>query len=157
VSDPLTPFSDSKGISSPELIQPSLSTSHPTAQLLSIPPPTVNNSRSSFSLSDVTNNATPPDPLSPEVTSSDITVAREYLLREVGALLISNTLADGSFVETSSGFAARELKKYWDQQIGVGKDVRSPYAITAFVNQHGKSMFRVGCVSAKFCSKNPIH
>lgn len=55
-------------------------------------------------------------------------------------------LADGSFVETSSGPAARELKRRYDQHLGVGKDVRSPYAITAFVNQHGKQMFRVGSV-----------
>ncbi len=52
--------------------------------------------------------------------------------------------ADGSFVETSSGAAARELKRRYDQYLGVGKDVRSPYAITAFVNQHGKQMYRVG-------------
>ena len=53
-------------------------------------------------------------------------------------------LADGSFVETSSGAAARELKRRYDQYLGVGRDVRSPYAITAFVNQHGKQMYRVG-------------
>ena len=57
-----------------------------------------------------------------------------------------NLAADGSFVETSSGPAARELKRRYDQHLGVGKDVRSPYAITAFVNQHGKQMFRVGLV-----------
>lgn len=54
--------------------------------------------------------------------------------------------ADGSFVETSSGPAARELKRRYDQHLGVGKDIRSPYAITAFVNQHGKPMYRVGSV-----------
>lgn len=52
--------------------------------------------------------------------------------------------ADGSFVETSSGAAAREIKRRYDQYFGVGKDVRSPYAITAFVNQHGKQMYRIG-------------
>jgi GDP/GTP exchange factor required for growth at low temperature len=52
--------------------------------------------------------------------------------------------ADGSFVETSSGPAARELKRRYDQHFGVGISVRSPYAITAFVNQHGKQTFRVG-------------
>ena len=52
--------------------------------------------------------------------------------------------ADGSFVETSSGPAARELKRHFDQRYGVGPSVRSPYAITAFVNQHGKQMYRVG-------------
>ena len=38
----------------------------------------------------------------------------------------------------------RELKRRYDQYLGVGRDVRSPYAITAFVNQHGKQMYRVG-------------
>jgi hypothetical protein len=57
--------------------------------------------------------------------------------------------ADGSFVETSSGSAARELKRRYDQFLGVGKDVRSPYAITAFVNQHGKQMYRVRCGSSR--------
>ncbi|KAG6902632.1 hypothetical protein C0995_013757 [Termitomyces sp. Mi166 len=64
---------------------------------------------------------------SPELVNADISIA-----------------PDRSFVETASGLAARELKKYWDQVLGVGKDVRSPCAITAFVNQHGKQMFRVG-------------
>ena len=54
--------------------------------------------------------------------------------------------ADGTFVETSSGPAVRELKKIYDQQLGVGMSVRSPYAITAFVNQHGKHMYRIGSV-----------
>ncbi|KAG5651310.1 hypothetical protein H0H81_009111 [Sphagnurus paluster] len=62
---------------------------------------------------------------------------------ELGATDIT-VAPDGSFVETPSGPAARELKRFWDQKIGVGKSVRSPYAITAFVNQHGKQMFRVG-------------
>ncbi|EMD35115.1 hypothetical protein CERSUDRAFT_116591 [Gelatoporia subvermispora B] len=51
---------------------------------------------------------------------------------------------DGTFVETSSGEAARELKRRYDRYMRVGKDVRSPYAITAFVNQHGQQRFRVG-------------
>lgn len=124
-SDPLTEFSNP--ISNPELIPPPATNDQPTPQLLSIPAPVVNNSRSSFALSDAADSFSALDPLSPEIASADITVA-----------------PDGSFVETSSGLAARELKKNWDLQIGVGKDVRSPYAITAFVNQHGKSMFRVG-------------
>ncbi|CCM05908.1 uncharacterized protein FIBRA_08146 [Fibroporia radiculosa] len=65
--------------------------------------------------------------LPPEVASADISIA-----------------PDGAFVETSSGAAARELKRRYDQYIGVGKELRSPYAITAFVNQHGKQMYRVG-------------
>ncbi|KAG2062439.1 hypothetical protein BDR04DRAFT_1165247 [Suillus decipiens] len=56
---------------------------------------------------------------------------------------------DGGFVETSSGSAARELKRRYDQFLGVGKDVRSPYIITAFVNQHGKWMYRVRCGSCR--------
>ena len=52
-------------------------------------------------------------------------------------------LVDGSFVDASSGAAARELKRCYDQYLGVGRDVRSPYAITAFVNQHGKQMYHV--------------
>jgi len=49
-------------------------------------------------------------------------------------------------VETSCGPAAHELKKRYDRFIKIDKDNRSPYAITAFVNQHGKQMYRVGCV-----------
>ncbi|KAH9920878.1 ras GEF [Epithele typhae] len=67
------------------------------------------------------------EPLPPEIASADISVP-----------------PDGSFVETSSGAAARELKRRYDQYLGVGRDVRSPYAITAFVNQHGRQMYRVG-------------
>ena len=58
--------------------------------------------------------------------------------------------ADGSFVETSCGPAAHELKKRYDRFIKIDKDNRSPYAITAFVNQHGKQMYRVGCVRCSF-------
>lgn len=47
-------------------------------------------------------------------------------------------------METSSGAAARELKRRYDHSLGVGKDIRSPYVITAFVNQHGKQMYRLG-------------
>ncbi len=57
-------------------------------------------------------------------------------------------LADGSFIESSSGSAARELKRRYDQLAGVGPSLRSPYAITAFVNQHGKSMYRLGYVKS---------
>ena len=49
-------------------------------------------------------------------------------------------------METSSGPVAHELKKRYDRFIKIDKDNRSPYAITAFVNQHGKQMYRVGCV-----------
>ncbi|TFK48184.1 ras GEF [Heliocybe sulcata] len=65
--------------------------------------------------------------LLPEIASADVSIA-----------------ADGSFVETSSAAAAMELKRRYDHLFGVNKDVRSPYAITSFVNQHGKQKFRVG-------------
>lgn len=65
--------------------------------------------------------------LPPDIASADISISPDY-----------------TFVETSSGAAAREIKRRFDQYIGVGKDVRSPYAITAFVNMFGKQMYRVG-------------
>jgi len=53
---------------------------------------------------------------------------------------------DGTYVETSSGSVAMELKKRYDHIFGVGRDVRSPYAITSLVNQHGRLTYRIGCV-----------
>ncbi len=53
-------------------------------------------------------------------------------------------------METSCGPAAHELKKRYDRFIKIDKDNRSPYAITAFVNQHGKQMYRVGYVRCSF-------
>ncbi|GLB44214.1 putative rasGEF domain containing protein [Lyophyllum shimeji] len=118
------------------VIQPSDSDPSPSAGAndprspgltLPIPAPLTNKSQTSFVLSDVMSDSAGADTVPPELAAADISVA-----------------PDGSYVETPSGPAARELKRYWDQQIGVGKSVRSPYAITAFVNQHGKQMFRVG-------------
>ncbi|QRW15491.1 RasGEF domain-containing protein [Ceratobasidium sp. AG-Ba] len=52
---------------------------------------------------------------------------------------------DGSFVETSSSHAARELKKRLDQLLGVGKNgVRSPYALTITTTADGIRVYRVG-------------
>lgn len=151
VSDTLTEFAHLQGILNSDSIEPLATTiDHTTPQLLSIPPPAVSDSSSSLALSDDTDNSNALDPLSPDITSADITVAREYRFTQARDNLLTKATADGSFVETTSGLAARELKRYWDQQIGVGKDVRSPYAITAFVNQHGKSMFRVGCVPLRY-------
>ncbi|KAF9256211.1 ras GEF [Marasmius fiardii PR-910] len=66
--------------------------------------------------------------LPPEIASADISIA-----------------PDGSFVETSQSAAALELKKRYDTILGVNPpSVRSPYVITAFINQHGKRMFRIG-------------
>jgi hypothetical protein len=50
-------------------------------------------------------------------------------------------------VESSSGSAIHELKRRYDQLAGVGPTLRSPYAITGFVNQHGKTMYRLGYVT----------
>ncbi|KZT21332.1 ras GEF [Neolentinus lepideus HHB14362 ss-1] len=65
--------------------------------------------------------------LPPEIASADISIA-----------------PDGSFVETSSAAAAMELKRRYDYLFGVNKEVRSPYAITSFLNQHGRQRFRIG-------------
>ncbi|KAK1228344.1 Guanine nucleotide exchange factor lte1 [Marasmius sp. AFHP31] len=51
---------------------------------------------------------------------------------------------DGSFVETSSGAAAMELKRKYDSELGRNASMKTPYAITAFINQHGRRMFRIG-------------
>ncbi|KAJ8519267.1 hypothetical protein ONZ45_g3746 [Pleurotus djamor] len=94
---------------------------------LPLPAPVLNKSQSSYTLQEVVNESEENDPLPPEIAGADISIA-----------------PDGSFVETSSGPAARELKRRYDQRYGVGMNVRSPYAITAFVNQHGKQMYRIG-------------
>ncbi|RDX47589.1 ras GEF [Lentinus brumalis] len=111
------------------MIEPStLPSATPTSPPSALPRPAV--SSESSQLKFVPADAGEPltfEPLPPEIANADICIA-----------------PDGSFVETSSGAAARELKRRYDQYLGVGKDVRSPYAITAFVNQHGKQMYRVG-------------
>ncbi|KAG6377845.1 hypothetical protein JVT61DRAFT_14626 [Boletus reticuloceps] len=100
----------------------------PPQLILPIPTPSLNKSQSSVVFSHtIVTSEDDWGSLPPEVATADISIA-----------------PDGSFVETSSGPAARELKRRYDQYLGVGKDVRSPYAITAFVNQHGKQMYRVG-------------
>ncbi|KAI0339067.1 ras GEF [Trametopsis cervina] len=52
--------------------------------------------------------------------------------------------SDSRYVDTSSGAVAHGLKRLYDQHLGVGRDVRSPFVITAFINQHGKQMYRIG-------------
>ncbi|PPR05048.1 hypothetical protein CVT24_010195 [Panaeolus cyanescens] len=80
-----------------------------------------------FSLSDLLKEGETLEALGPEVAAADVTVA-----------------ADGNYIESSSGPAIRELKRRYDQQAGVGPSVRTPYVITSFVNQHGKSTYRLG-------------
>ncbi|KAF7307777.1 hypothetical protein MKEN_01137800 [Mycena kentingensis (nom. inval.)] len=101
------------------------------ASSLPIPTPSINGSQASFTFSEVDQDGAPLEPLPPEIATADISIA-----------------PDGSFVETSSGPAAQTLKKRYDTHYrmneGAGHNVPSPYTITAFVNQHGRPMFRVG-------------
>ncbi|KAI0742836.1 hypothetical protein C8Q80DRAFT_1190902 [Daedaleopsis nitida] len=106
------------------MIEPS---AHTPASPPALPRPAVSSTNSQLKFVPDAGEAPAFEPLPPEIGNADISIA-----------------PDGSFVETSSGAAARELKRRYDQYLGVGKDVRSPYAITAFVNQHGKQMYRVG-------------
>ena len=80
-------------------------------------------------------------PRSPPISSW---LVSKRVILETRDLIVLLFPADGSYLETSSGAAARDLKKAYDKYLGVGKDVRSPFAITAFINQHGKQMYRVG-------------
>jgi len=80
---------------------------------------------------------------------ADITVAGRFLFYFV-LPRFSTVPANGSFIETSSGPVARKLKRLYDQRAGVGPTVRSPYAITGFVSQHGKPMYRIGYVTFLF-------
>lgn len=104
------------------------STGAPPNIMLPVPTLSTNNkTQVSFVYPDNIDDSNLFSPLPSEVVSADISIA-----------------PDGSFVETSSGPAARELKRRYDQHHGVGKDVRSPYAITSLINQHGKQIYRVG-------------
>ncbi|KAI0759046.1 hypothetical protein C8Q74DRAFT_1372915 [Fomes fomentarius] len=115
---------DLLGMTDPNSIPAATPTSPPTA----LPRPAVSASNAQLKFVPADAGEAPTfEPLPPDIGNADISIA-----------------PDGSFVETSSGAAARELKRRYDQYLGVGKDVRSPYAITAFVNQHGKQMYRVG-------------
>ncbi|KAI0030459.1 hypothetical protein K488DRAFT_26430, partial [Vararia minispora EC-137] len=111
---------------------PSILSPGSVVRRLPIPTPSANHSQTSITFVDVQDTADPNgdfDGLPPEVASADISIA-----------------PDGSFVETSSGQAAHELKKRYDRMLGVSVHNPSPFAITAFTNQHGRPMFRVGYV-----------
>ncbi|KAG6828020.1 hypothetical protein H0H92_009646 [Tricholoma furcatifolium] len=109
------------------IIQPSDPETHSTSdissEMLMLPIPTHLTNQSSFALSELIDET---DLVPSELADADISFA-----------------SDKSYVETPSAQAAQKLKKYWDQKLGVGKEVRSPYVITAFVNLYGKQMFRV--------------
>ncbi|THV03486.1 ras GEF [Dendrothele bispora CBS 962.96] len=137
-SPPVLPFipdiaSTGLDFSSPESFDSALPalTSSPSSPdvsshqvLLPIPAPSNNRSQASFTYPDTNEDD---EPLPPEIANADISIA-----------------PDGSFVETSNGQAAIELRKRFDKHYGVGPSVRSPYAITTFVNQHGKQIHRIG-------------
>ena len=98
-----------------------------------------------FSLSDLLNGPGGLETLGPEIAAADINIASK--LRFTALTGHSHHQSDnGRFIESSSGTAIYELKRRYDQLAGVGSSVRTPYAITAFVSQHGKSMFRLGFV-----------
>ncbi|KAH7882692.1 hypothetical protein F5I97DRAFT_1816323 [Phlebopus sp. FC_14] len=105
-------------------VVPDSSTPH---VIVPIPTPSANNSLPSVAFSQAVISESEWGAPPPEIATADISIA-----------------PDGSFIETSSGPAARELKRRYDQSYGVGKDVRSPYMITAIINQHGKQVYRVG-------------
>ncbi|KAH8112047.1 ras GEF [Phellopilus nigrolimitatus] len=118
--------SNASSVASPVLTNTSSAASSGSRFLLPLPTPSANRSQTSFALSEVSDIGGL-DGLPPEIAAADISIS-----------------ADGSFVETTSGPAARELKHRYDQQLGVSKAVRSPYIITAIINQHGKQVYRVG-------------
>ena len=119
--------------------------------LLPIPTASANKSQSSFALSEVGDEEGGLQSLPPEIANADISISGtrivfflcQQLSSSFGVSLFS-FIADGSFVETTSGPAARELKRRYDQLLGVNKEVRSPYLITSLTNQHGKHVYRVG-------------
>ncbi|KAJ6464298.1 hypothetical protein C8R47DRAFT_1057447 [Mycena vitilis] len=105
----------------------SSSDSHGSRVVLPVPTLSNSGSQASFTFSEVDVDGSLLDPLPSDIGTADLSIA-----------------PDGSFVETSSGAAARELKRRYDHHYGVNVSVRSPYAITALINQHGKEVYRVG-------------
>lgn len=56
----------------------------------------------------------------------------------------SNVSDDGRYLETTSGHAARELKRLYDQRLRVGHDgIRSPYTIDVTQDNLGRTVYRV--------------
>ncbi|KAG9022773.1 hypothetical protein FS837_006149, partial [Tulasnella sp. UAMH 9824] len=69
-----------------------------------------------------------PDGLAHDIAIDDLTIAE-----------------DGTYLETSSAHAARELKRRYDKTLGVGTKpgVRSPYAITVTQDAQGQPLYRL--------------
>ncbi|KAJ3755760.1 hypothetical protein EV360DRAFT_49174 [Lentinula raphanica] len=74
--------------------------------------------------------------------TNDLSALSRPLPPESGADIV--IAPDKSYVETSSAPWAMELKRRYDTLYGVNVIVRSPYAITAFVGQHGQKRYRIG-------------
>ncbi|KAJ3742874.1 hypothetical protein DFH05DRAFT_1262182 [Lentinula detonsa] len=81
-------------------------------------------------------------PDSSAAVAGELSVLSRPLPQEAGADIV--IAPDSSYVETSSGLWAMELKRRYDTLYGVNVTVRSPYAITAFVGQHGQKRYRIG-------------
>ncbi|KAL0571879.1 Rho guanine nucleotide exchange factor [Marasmius crinis-equi] len=99
-----------------------------TPRLLPVPRPSTDNSRRSFKWPEN------------EEEGRAIVVGFPAELASADFLIAP----DGTFVETSIGAAAMELKRRYDSFFGVNPSVQSPYAITALVNHHGRRVFRIG-------------
>lgn len=82
-------------------------------------------------------------PLPAESAGADIVIAGGFHSIHVYLMMTNRFLADSSYVETSSAPCAIELKRRYDALYGVNVNVRSPYAITSFVGQHGQTRLRV--------------
>ncbi len=89
--------------------------------------------------------------VTPDTATVEMVVAGEWPDGSLSLNLFLNVLlyyarpsVDGSFVDTSSGSAAWEFKKVLDQRYGVNVQIRSPYTVTGFINQHGQKRYRVG-------------
>lgn len=144
ISDPPSTSALSVSPSTSSLLSNAVATS--SKFLLPIPTPASNKSQSSFALPELADDESL-DELPIDIAGADISISGECSTSSLSVAtddVSEHGTADGSFVETTSGPAARELKRRYDQQFGVNKDTRSPYIITAIINQHGKQVFRVG-------------
>ncbi|KAF9506264.1 hypothetical protein BS47DRAFT_453106 [Hydnum rufescens UP504] len=108
---------------------------------LPLPTPVDNSLKLSFTLADSVNGLDVTPDSNSELATAELCIA-----------------ANGTFVETTSANAARELKRRYDQLWGVGQDgKRSPYAITAVVNQFGRRVFRVSHHEEQIPSDDQLH
>ena len=118
--------------------------------LLPVPtPPHKSKPLPRFSLSDFLDGTGGRETLGPEIAVADITIASKFFFFLVLPFLRGRFIyqsGDGRFIESSSGTTIYELKRRYDQLAGVGSSIRTPYAITSYVSQHGKNMFRLGSV-----------